>query len=107
MINQYIDAMVAQDHMALATCFSERCRLFDYCPGENNMQNFHVCGRTAVEMFFLNKFFFNIIRVSDPVITDENTADYFVAYGDQYRHVQAKIEAMEDGKIAVLTVRPL
>lgn len=107
MIQKYIDAMVAQDHVALADCFAPRCRLFDYCPGENNMQNFHVCGVAAVEMFFLNKFFFNTIRVSDPVITDDCTADYFVAYGDQYRHVQAKIESIVDGKISVLVVRPL
>ena len=107
MIQNYIDAMLKQDNIALAECFYSNARLFDYCPGENNMQNFHVCGKTAIEMFFLNKFFFNIIKISDPVITDEKTADYFVSYGGQYRHVQARIEAVVDDKIAVLVVRPL
>ena len=107
MIQQYIDAMLAQDYQALADCFSPKCRLFDYFHIGNNMENFHVCCRTAVEMFFRNKFFFNVIRISDPVVTDDDTADYFVSYGGQYLHVQAKIERYADGKISILTIRPL
>lgn len=107
MIQKYIDAMLAQDYQALAECFSPKCRLFDYCPIGNNMENFHVCGQTAVEMFFRNKFFFNVIRISDPQITDENTADYFVSYGGQFMHVQARIESYAEDKISVLVIRPL
>lgn len=107
MIREYIDAMLAQDYRALADCFSPKCRLFDYCPIGNNMENFHVCGRTAVEMFFHNKFYFNTIHISDPNIIDDDTADYFVAYGGQYLHVQARIESYDEEKISVLIIRPL
>lgn len=107
MIQEYINAMVAQDYKALAECFSPKCRLFDYCPIGNDMENFHVCGRAAIEMFFRNKFFFNVISISDYNVTDDNTADYFVSYGGQYMHVQAKIEAIVNDKISILTIRPL
>ncbi len=108
MMKEYIDAMLAQDQVALAECFVTEGRLSDYCPSNNDMQNFHICGKAAIEMFFLHKFFFHIITISDPVITSETTADYFVAYGTQYMHVQATIGSYdENGKIISLTVRPL
>ena len=31
-INDFVSAMQSKDHEALAACFAEECRLFDYCP---------------------------------------------------------------------------
>lgn len=107
MIRKYVDAMTRGDHKALAECFDPKCRYFDYCPIGANRDNYHVYGRTAVEMFFHNKFTFQILSVSDPVIEDEHSANFLVAYGGTYLYARATIERYtEDGLIQELTVRP-
>lgn len=107
MIEKYIAAMQAQDYKALAECFAPKCRYFDYCPIGVNRDNYHVYGKTAIEMFFHNKFTFRIISISDPVIENDTTANFLVAYGGTYLHARATIElATEDGLIQELTVRP-
>lgn len=107
MIEKYVAAMQAQDYKALAECFAPKCRYFDYCPIGANRDNYHVYGKTAIEMFFHNKFTFRIISISDPVIENDTTANFLVAYGGTYLHARATIElATEDGLIQELTVRP-
>ena len=39
MIWDYINAMENKDYVALSKCFSENCRLFDYCPGNIGQEN--------------------------------------------------------------------
>lgn len=107
MIEKYVAAMQAQDYKALAACFAPKCRYFDYCPIGANRDNYHVYGKTAIEMFFHNKFTFRIISISDPVIENDTTANFLVAYGGTYLHARATIElATDDGLIQELTVRP-
>ena len=38
-INDLVTAMQNKDHEALAACFEEDCRLFDYCPSVAGRQN--------------------------------------------------------------------
>lgn len=107
MIRKYVNAMTRGDYKALAECFDPKCRYFDYCPIGVNRDNYHVYGRTAVEMFFHNKFTFRILSVSDPVIENENSANFLVAYGGTYLYARATIERYsESGLIQELTVRP-
>lgn len=107
MIEKYIEAMMARDYQALAACFAAKCRYFDYCPIGVNRDNYHVYGRTAIEMFFHNKFTFGILSISDPVIESPTCANFLVAYGGTYLHARATIELYtEDGLIQELTVRP-
>ena len=106
-IERYIDAMSEGDWVALSECFTLKCRFFDFCPIGYEMANYHLYGREAIEMFYYNKFFFKTVIISDPVIQDDYTANYLVAYAGQYLHVLAKIEKLsEDGLIAEMTVRP-
>ena len=107
MIEKYIEAMQNGDYKALAACFAPKCRYFDYCPIGANRDNYHVYGRSAIEMFFHNKFTFGILSISDPVIESPTCANFLVAYGGTYLHARATIElATEDGLIQELTVRP-
>ena len=55
-IDDYIKALRSKDHRALAECFVEECRLFDYCPSLVGRENSFVYGRKAVDMFFHNQF---------------------------------------------------
>ncbi len=107
MIKKYIEAMQAGDFMALAACFAEKCRYFDYCPIGANKSNYHVYGRVGVEMFFRNKFTFKALSVSDPVIESERSANFLVNYSGTYLYVRATIDSIdEDGLIQELTVAP-
>jgi hypothetical protein len=107
LIERYIDAMQNCDWVALSQCFEVKSRLFDFCPIGYQMANYHVYGREGIEMFFNNKFFFRRILISDPVIQDDSTANYLVAYEGQYLHVQAKIEKLgKEGLIQEMTIRP-
>lgn len=106
-IERYIDAMLAGDWVALADCFEPRCTYFDFCPIGTNMQNYHVYGKEAVEMFFNNKFFFKTVVIYDPVIESDTKANYLVAYAGQNLHVQATIDKISDnGLIEIMVIRP-
>ncbi len=107
MIKKYVEAMEKGDYKALAECFADKCKYFDYCPGNNNRTNFHVFGKTAIDMFFHNKFVFRILSISDPVIESETTANFLICYSGTYLYAKATIERFsEDGLIQELTVRP-
>ncbi len=107
MIEKYIEAMQSRDYMQLAACFAPKCRYFDYCPIGANKDNYHVYGRPAIEMFFHNKFMFEGLTISDPVIENDTTANFLVSYSGNYFCAQAAIESVsEDGLIQELTVRP-
>ncbi len=107
MIEEYIEAMQNGDSKALANCFAPRCRYFDYCPITINRPNYHVYGRQGIEMFFLNKFTFRSMVLTDCVIEDDRTANFIVSYDGIYLYARATIEQLsEDGLIEELTVRP-
>ena len=53
-INDFVSAMQSKDHEALAACFAEECRLFDYCPSVVKRQNSFLFGRNAIEMYYHN-----------------------------------------------------
>ena len=106
MIKDVIDAMMAKDYKAMADCFASKCRYFDYCPHGIDMENYHLYGRSSIEMFFHNKFVFHVINVFDYFIKDDYTANYMVSYGGTYMCVEAHIETVdEEGKILEMTVR--
>ena len=107
MIEKYADAMTSGDYKALAALFSDECRYFDYCPIGASHANYHVYGRSGVEMFFHNKFTFRQLIVTDPVIEDENIANFLVCYNGQYLYARAKIVEYDDeGLIREMDVNP-
>lgn len=107
-IKQFSDAMVSKDYIALSMCFDNMCRLFDYCPAGIGKENFYIYGRTAVDMFYHNKFILGGLSVFDPVIVDERTVNFYVSYNGTIIHAVASIEAYDpkSGLIREMVIRP-
>lgn len=107
MIKKVMNALADKDFKTLAACFSENCKYFDYCPACNGEDNYFVYGNDCVEMFFRNRFTFEHLVVSDPVIEDDNTASYFGAYSGPYVFARFRIEEYdENGLIKKVVVHP-
>lgn len=112
-IEDFVDAMVKKDHKALATCFTEECRLVDYCPSLVKGQNTFLYGKNSIEMFFHNKFTFGGFSMSDPRITNPNTVNFYARYNGTIIHAIAQIEncndgvcSLDDSLIRELVIRP-
>ena len=76
-INDFVSAMQSKDHEALAACFAEECRLFDYCPSVVKRQNSFLFGRNAIEMYYHNKFMFGGFGMLDPRVVNERTVNFY------------------------------
>lgn len=112
-INDFVAAMQAKDHRALAACFTEECRFVDYCPSLVKGQNTFLHGRNAIEMFFHNKFTFGGFSMQDPRITNERTVNFYANYQGAIIHALAQIEnctdgscSLDDSLIQELVIRP-
>jgi hypothetical protein len=107
MIEKALKAMANKDYKAFAACFSENCKYFDYCPSCNGKDNYFVCGSAGIEMFFRNRFTFDLVTVSDPVVEDERTASFFGAYEGPYIFARFEIEETDAaGLIKKAVVHP-
>lgn len=107
-IADFTKALVNKDYVALSKCFSDKSRLFDYCPSGMGKENFFVCGDKAVEMFYHNKFILGRLSVQDAVITNERSANFYINYGGPVIHAQATIESYDPntGLISEMVIRP-
>ena len=107
MIWDYINAMENKDYVALSKCFSENCRLFDYCPGNIGQENFFIYGQRAIDMFYHNRFLFRHFRITDARIVSDTQAYYYAVYDGYHVRALATItEFSSDGLIERLVVRP-
>lgn len=108
MIQKLVEALQAKDYKAMASCFAEECRLFDYCPLRIKNENYYIYGRWAVEMFYHNKFILGGLSFLDPRIQDERTINLYISYGGQVNHALATVESWEPetGLIRELVIRP-
>ncbi|OUO87550.1 hypothetical protein B5F40_13510 [Gordonibacter sp. An230] len=112
-INDFVAAMQNKDHKALAACFTEDCRLVDYCPSMVKRQNTFLYGRNAIEMSFHNKFMFGGFAMRDPRIANERTVNFYADYNGTVIHALAQIEncndgvcSLDDSLIKELVIRP-
>lgn len=96
-INDFVSAMQSKDHEALAACFAEECRLFDYCPSVVKRQNSFLFGRNAIEMYYHNKFMFGGFGMLDPRVVNERTVNFYADYNGTIIHALAQIENCTDG----------
>jgi hypothetical protein len=107
MIQKALDALAAMDSVALAACFSEDCKYFDYCPSVNGKENYFIYGSDCIEMFFRNRFAHEHLVVSEPRAEDANTGSYFGAYSGPYVFARIQIEEFdENGLIKKAVVHP-
>ena len=112
-INDFVSAMQSKDHEALAACFAEECRLFDYFPSVVKRQNSFLFGRNAIEMYYHNKFMFGGFGMLDPRVVNERTVNFYADYNGTIIHALAQIEnctdgscSLDDSLIRELVIRP-
>ncbi len=107
-IADFVRAMENQDHRALSRCFSDACRLIDYCPSSIGKENSFIYGPRAVDMFYHNRFVLDRLAIHDPFIVDERTVNYYANYGGPLVHVVANIDAYDPqtGLIKEMVIRP-
>ena len=106
-IQAFVEAMQNKDHEALAECFTETCRLFDYCPQLVGLENFYTYGKRAIDMFYHNRFLFRHFRITDARIVSDTQAYYYAVYDGYHVRALATItEFSSDGLIERLVVRP-
>jgi len=107
MLEKALRALVEKDYKAFAACFSEDGKYFDYCPACNGKDNYFVYGSAAIEMFYRNRFTFDHVTVSEPVVEDEKTASFFGAYEGPYLFARFEIEEFDTaGLIKKAVVHP-
>ena len=107
-IADFIRAMEAKDYTGMSRCFSDNCRLFDYCPASTGQDNSFIYGPRAVNMFYHNKFVLGGLSIKDPMIVDERTVNFYANYGGPIVHVVANIESYDpkSGHIKEMVIRP-
>lgn len=98
-IDEFIDAMMNKDHVALENCFSEHCTFVDYCPSLADRQDTFLYGPHSINMYFHNRFMFNGFTMRDPRITNERTVDFFVNYGGRLVHAVAEIVNYDSNEV--------
>lgn len=106
MINKIAEALQNGDFMALAGCFAEDGKYFDYCPATVGKRNIIAYGRDGVEMLLRNRFAFKTFSVFDPVVTEDGGLDFYGYYEGIYVHAKLEIETAPDGLVRRLAVHP-
>ena len=107
MIEKVMKSMAEKDYEALASCFSEDCVFFDYCPSQNGKLNSYVYGSACMEMYFRRKFVMGEFEIGEPLIESEKTASFFGAYDGPYVYARLNIEEFNgDGLIKKAIVHP-
>ncbi|MEG0217648.1 MAG: hypothetical protein RR572_03645 [Raoultibacter sp.] len=112
-ISDFVDAMTAKDHVALANCFTDTCRLFDYCPQGVGLENSYIYGKRAIDMFYHNKFVLGGFSMLDPRIIDERMLNFYANYNGVIIHAIATIEncngescSLDNSLIQEMVIRP-
>lgn len=107
-IEKVMHAMEAGDYKALAECFADEGKMFDYGPSCNGWDNYFCYGRDHVEMFWRNRFVHDHVRVGQARVESETRGSYFAAYDGPYVYVRFEIESADDsGKILKAVVHPV
>lgn len=106
LIRQYINAMLAQDPVALSKIFAPMAIFVDHCPKDAGKPIFHAFGPEGVDMFFRNQFLFRKFEIMDPVIVSDTQAYYYAVYNGYHMRAIATIQDFsEDGEVQRMVVR--
>lgn len=100
MIDKVLNALETKDYRALAQCFSDNGKLFDYGPSCNGLDNYFCYGKDHIEMFYRNRFVHDHVRIGQARKESETRGSYFASYDGPYVYVRFEIEGVDsDGKI--------
>ena len=109
MIEKLIRAIKAEDYMAAAACFADGINVIynDYCPSRVGLDDYYIRGRSALELFFRDKFYNRSFIILEERIEDEKNATFFGCYSGKYCYCKLTVETVdEEGKITRAAVRP-
>ena len=107
MIEKAVKALIEKDYLGFASCFSEDCVFFDYCPSQNGKPNSYIYGSACMELYYRKMFVGEIFEVAEPVIESDKSANFFSAYGGPYVYARLSIEKFDDnGLIEKAIVHP-
>ena len=107
MIEKVIKAMMDKDFKALALCFSDNCKYFDYCPSLVGESGYYIYGNDCLEMFFMTKLTNGEFVVAEPEIESENCASFFASYNGPYIYARLNIEELDSsGLINKAVIHP-
>ena len=107
MIEKVMDALIGKDFRTLASCFSENCQYFDYCPSLNGGSNSFIYGNDCLEMFFMQRFLSRVFEAAEPLVENESRATFFGAYDGPYIYARFSIEEYDsEGLIKKAVVHP-
>ena len=100
-------ALTDGDYKTLASCFSENCTYFDYCPSLNGRPNSYIYGNKCMEMYFRKQFISQELEIAEPLIESNDRASFFGAYGGPYIYARVNIEEYDSsGLIKKAVVHP-
>lgn len=106
-IQDYINALTAQDPARLGNLFSSDATYRDNCPEVAGLAKYHCHGKEGIDMFFRNLFVFRKFSITDPQVLNDREALFVGIYGSYYLIAVATILDYDDeGNIRHLTVRP-
>ena len=107
MIGKVMQAMENKDYKALAECFADRGKLFDYGPACNGLDSYFCYGRDHIEMFYRNRFVHDHLRIGQTRVEGNSRGSYFASYDGPYVYVRFEIERTdENGKILKAIIHP-
>ena len=109
-LEQFIHCMQIGDCCALADLFNDYGVLHDSSLIKVGQDTLHLEGKMAVEMMFHHKFGFNggPFRITSVKFINEQTAWYFITYGEKVVPVTAFLSEVDDqGKIKRINIYPL
>ena len=89
--------LAAQRNLALSQCFTEECRLFDYCPSLVGRESAFIYGKRAIDMYYHNAFVLGGFSIMDPRVVDDRTVNFYANYRGTVIHALAQIENCTDG----------
>ena len=96
-VNEFVAALQNKYHVALSQCFTEECRLFDYCPSLVGRESAFIYGKRAIDMYYHNAFVLGGFSIMDPRVVDDRTVNFYANYRGTVIHALAQIENCTDG----------
>ena len=107
MIEKVMKALIEKDYIGLASCFSEDCVFFDYCPSQTGKPNSYILGRECMELYYNKMFVLETYEAAEPEIESEKSANFFSSYAGPYIYARLSIEEFDDdGLIKKAIIHP-
>ena len=106
MISKLTKALENRSFADFASMFATDGKFVDYCPSLFGQTNLHLYGRDCIEMVIRNRFALDKFSIFDPIVENENNANYYASYEGLYTAVRLTVELAKDRKVLLAVARP-